>query len=60
MAAAALTLILTFIAAGSVWLGLGPKFALNEDEQTNGLLNLGLYFLIGLPLVFAVVFAVIG
>ena len=60
MAAAALTLILTFIAAGSVWLGLGPRFVLSEDEQTNGLLNLGLYFLIGLPVVFAVVFVLIG
>ncbi|MCZ0945022.1 MAG: hypothetical protein OXJ53_18375 [Gammaproteobacteria bacterium] len=60
MAAAVLTIILTFIASGSVWLAMGPKFALSEDEQANGLLNLGLYFLIGLPLVFAVVFAVIG
>ncbi len=60
MAAAALTLILTFIASGCVWLALGPKFTLSEDEQANGLLNLGLYFLMGLPLVFAVVFTVIG
>ena len=60
MAAAALTIILTFVVSGGVWLGLGPRFALNEDEQANGLLNLGLYYLIGLPLVFAVVFTVIG
>ncbi|MCY4213823.1 MAG: hypothetical protein OXF68_09380 [Gammaproteobacteria bacterium] len=60
MAAAALTLILTFIASGCVWLGLGPKFTLSEDQQANGLLNLGLYYLIGLPLVFAVVFMVVG
>ena len=60
MAAAALTIILTFVAAGGVWLGLGPKFTLSEDEQVNGLLNLGLYYLVGLPLVFVVVFAVIG
>lgn len=60
MAAAALTIILTFVVSGGVWLGLGPKFALSEDEQANGLLNLGLYYLIGLPLVFAVVFTVIG
>lgn len=60
MAAAALTIILTFVVSGCVWLGLGPRFALNEDEQANGLLNLGLYYLIGLPLVFAVVFTVIG
>jgi len=60
VAAAALTIILTFVAAGGVWLGLGPKFVLSDDEQANDLLNLGLYFLLGLPLVFAVVFAVIG
>ena len=60
MAAAALTIILTFVAAGGVWLGLGPRVALSDDEQANGLLNLGLYFLAGLPLVFAVVFTVIG
>ena len=60
MAAAALTIILTFVVSGGVWLGLGPKLTLSEDEQANGLLNLGLYFLVGLPLVFAVVFAVIG
>ena len=60
MAAAVLTIILTFVAAGGVWLGLGPKFTLSEDEQVNGLLNLGLYYLVGLPLVFVVVFAVIG
>ena len=60
MAAAALTIILTFVVSGSLWLGLGPKFVLSEDEQANGLLNLVLYFLIGLPLVFVVVFVVIG
>ncbi len=60
MAAAALTIILTFVASGSVWLGLGPKFALSEDEQANGLLNLGLYYVMALPLVFAIVFTVIG
>jgi len=60
VAAAALTLILTFIASGCVWLVLGPKITLSEDEQANGLLNLGLYFLMGLPLVFAVVFVAVG
>ena len=60
MAAAALTLALTFVAAGGIWLGLGAKFRLNEDEQVNDLLNLILYYTLCLPAVFAVVFTVIG
>lgn len=60
MAAAALTLALTFVAAGGIWLGLGAKFRLNEDEQVNDLLNLILYYALCLPAVFAVIFTVIG
>ena len=53
MAAAALTLALTFVAAGGIWLGLGAKLRLNEDEQVNDLLNLILYYALCLPAVFA-------
>lgn len=60
MAAAALTLVLTFVAAGGIWLGLGAKLRLNEDAQVNEMLNLGLYYLLCLPVVFAFVFALIG
>ena len=60
MAAAALTLILTFLAAGAAWLGLGSRVRLNEDEQINSLLNLGLYYLLGLPMIFVIVFTVVG
>lgn len=60
MAAAALTLAFTFMAAGALWLVLGAKLKLNEDEQVNDLLNLALYYALCLPAVFAVVFALIG
>lgn len=60
MAAAALTLILTFLAAGAAWLALGPRVRLDEDDQVNSLLNLGLYYLLGLPVIFMVVFAIVG
>lgn len=60
MAAAALTLALTFLAAGALWLCVGAKLKLNEDEQVNDLLNLVLYYALGLPVVFVIVFALIG
>lgn len=60
MAAAALTLALTFLAAGTLWLCVGAKLKLNEDEQVNDLLNLVLYYALGLPVVFVIVFALIG
>ncbi len=60
MAAAALTLALSFVVAGALWLGVGVKIKLNEDKQVNDLLNLALYYFVSLPVVFAIVFAVIG
>ncbi len=60
MAAVALTLILTFLAAGAAWLALGPRVRLDEDDQVNSLLNLGLYYLLGLPVIFIIVFTVVG
>lgn len=60
MAAAALTLALTFVAAGGLWLCVGAKLKLNEDEQVNDLLNLILYYALCLPAVFVIVFMVIG
>ena len=60
MAAAALTLALTFLVAGTLWLSVGAKLKLNEDQQANNLLNLVLYYVLCLPVIFAIVFAVIG
>jgi len=60
MAAAVLTLVVTLIAAGGFWLALGARLRLSEDAQVNDLLNLGAYYFLGLPVVFVVIFAIIG
>ena len=59
MAATILTLVLSFIAGGAVWLGVGARLKINSDAQQNDLLNFLSYTLIALPLVFGVVFYLI-
>ena len=60
MAASVLTLVITLMAAGGVWLVFGARLKLSEDRQVNDLLNLGAYYFMGLPVVFVVVFAIVG
>lgn len=60
MAASVLTLVVTLVAAGGVWLAFGARLKLSEDRQVNDLLNLGAYYFIGLPVVFVVIFAIVG
>ena len=60
MAAGILTLVITFVVAGGLWLGFGTRLKLNDDEQQNELLNLVAYYVISLPIVFFVVFAILG
>ena len=60
MAAAVLTLVVTLLAAGGLWLLLGARFRLSDDSQVNDLLNLGAYYFLGLPVVFVVIFAIVG
>ncbi len=60
MAGGILTLVITFVVAGGVWLALGPRLKLSDDEQQNDLLNLVTYYAIGLPVVFVVVFTIVG
>ena len=60
MAGGILTLVITFVVAGGLWLGLGPRLKLSDDEQQNDLLNLVTYYAIGLPFVFVVVFTIVG
>ena len=60
MAAAILTLVVTLMAAGGLWLFLGAKLRLSKDEQVNGLLNLLAYYFVGLPIIFVIVFVVVG
>ena len=56
MAAAILTLVLTVIVAGSIWLAIGNRLHLHADERQNDVLNLGVYAGILLPFAFVVVF----
>ncbi len=60
MAAAILTLVATLLVSGGLWLVLGARLPLNEDEQVNDLLNLIAYYFLGLPVVFIIIFAVVG
>ena len=39
---------------------LGARLKLSEDKQVNDLLNLGAYYFLGLPVVFVVIFAIVG
>ena len=59
MAATILTLVLSFIVGGAVWLGLGPRLRIKNDAQQNDLLNFLSYTLIDLPFVFSFVFYVL-
>ena len=54
-----LSVILSFLAAAVVWLTLGPRFKLNEDDRQNEILNVAAYFGIAFPFCFAIVFFVI-
>jgi hypothetical protein len=56
MAATVLTLVLTIIAAGCVWLVIGNRMRLHPDERQNDILNLVVYAAVMLPIFFAVVF----
>jgi hypothetical protein len=56
MAAAILTLVLTTIVAGSLWLTIGSRLALHADERQNDILNLCSYAGMLLPVFFVIVF----
>ncbi len=60
MAAFILTMILSLFLGGLVWFLRGSRFGLSEDEDTNDLLNFGVYFVGAVPLCFVIVFFVIG
>jgi hypothetical protein len=59
MAAVVLTLTLTVILAGLLWLMLGARFALDPDPRQNEILNLLAYGVAILVVVLPVVFFVI-
>ncbi len=60
MAALILTLILTFLSTGVLWLLIGSRLALAEDSRENDLANLLAYGLALLPVSFVLVFFGIG
>lgn len=56
MAAIVLTLVLTVIAAGSLWLLIGNRLRLDEDARQNEILNLAVYAALVFPGFFLIVF----
>lgn len=56
MVAVVLTLVLTFLVGGTVWLLAGSRLSLNEDKDVNEVLNLVAYLALALVPMFAVVF----
>lgn len=60
MAAAILTLALAFLCGGGLWLGLGARFALSDEQEQNQLLNLVVYVGAAVPPIFVIVFFLLG
>lgn len=56
MAAAILTLVLTAIVSGALWLMLGNLLRLSTDDQQNDIANLATYAAVLLPIAFVIVF----
>jgi hypothetical protein len=56
MAAVILTLVISFMAAGVLWLVAGDRFQLDDDVQQNDILNLAIYTGILIVPVFLLVF----
>jgi hypothetical protein len=56
MVAVVLTLVVSFLVGGTIWLLAGTRLPLNEDKDVNELLNLVAYVAAALPPVFALVF----
>jgi hypothetical protein len=56
VAAAILTLVLTAIVSGALWLMLGNLLRLSTDDQQNDIANLATYAAVLLPIAFVIVF----
>ena len=59
MAAGILTVVIAFLGGGGLWLALGPRMQLAQEEQANDLLNLVAYVGALLPVAFALVLFVL-
>ena len=56
MVAVVLTLVLSFLVGGSVWLLAGSRLPLNEDKDVTEVMNLVAYVALSLTPMFALVF----
>jgi len=57
MAAAILTILISFLCGGGAWLLAGARFTLDaEDKERNDLLNLLTYIALAMPVAFVCVF----
>jgi hypothetical protein len=56
MIAVVLTLVISFLIGGTVWLAAGSRLSLNEDKDTNEVLNLIVYVAAAVVPVFVAVF----
>ena len=56
MIAVVLTLVISFLIGGTVWLAAGSRLPLNDDKDTNEVLNLIVYVAIAVVPVFVGVF----
>ena len=56
MVAVVLTLVLSFLVGGVVWLVAGSRLSLNPDKEVNEVMNLVAYVAVSLVPMFAVVF----
>ena len=59
MAAVILTLVLSFVVGGAVWLLVGARFSFHEDKERNEILNLVAYIGAIMPVAFLIVFYLI-
>jgi len=55
-----LTLALSLLVAGGIWLTLGSRLRLSDDEELNEWLNFAAYYLGMLPVSFVLIFFGIG
>ena len=55
-----LTLALSLFIAGGIWLTVGSRLQLSEDENQNEWLNFAAYYLGAVPLSFVLIFFGIG
>ena len=56
MVAVVLTLVLSFLVGGVVWLVAGSRLSLNPDKEVNEVMNLVAYVAVSLVPMFALVF----